>query len=81
MLMAHMLVLLLLSAPAPETCVTLRSAYDNLLVSSFTVERTMTVHMNGKLKAREVSRLDYSDRQLVTEQLELDLRDRHIGHA
>ncbi len=78
MLMAHMLVLLLLSAPAPEMCVTLRTAYDNLLASSFTVERTMTVNMNGKLKAREVSRLDYSNRQLVTEQLELDLHDKNM---
>jgi hypothetical protein len=78
LLMAHMLTLLLLAAPTAEKCVTLQSAYEKLLSSSFTVERRMTVNMNGKLKAREVARLDYADRQLVTEQLELDLRDKNL---
>ncbi len=76
--MAYMLTLVFLAAPTAEKCVTLRSAYENLLGSSFTVERSMTVIMNGKLKAREVTRLDYADRQLVTEQLELDLRDKNM---
>ena len=77
-LMVKMLALMLIAPPTPETCVTLQAAYDNLLGSSFTVERTMTVNMNGKLKAREVSRLEYADRQLVTEQIELDLRDKNM---
>lgn len=77
-LMAHMLLLLLHSAPTPEKCVTLQSAYQSLLRSDFTVERRMSVTMNGKLKAREVTRLDYADGQLVPERLELDLRDKNL---
>ena len=76
--MAHILTLLLFPAPTAEKCVTLQSAYEKLLRSSFTVERHMTINMNGKLKVREVSRLDYTDGQLVTERLELDLRDKNL---
>ena len=60
---APLLLLLLLLNPASDTCVKLRSAHDNLLRASFTVQRHLTVTMNGEVKMRETSRLDY---QMVT---------------
>jgi hypothetical protein len=76
--MVHLFTLLLLPVPTPEKCVALQSAYEKLLASSFTVERRLTVNMDGKLKVREVSRLEYTDGRLVIERLELDLRDKNM---
>ena len=47
-----------------------REAHDRFLQSSFEVERTFRMSVNGNLKKREVARLRYSEGELETVVLE-----------
>lgn len=71
---SRILVLLLLwpilVALTPEECATIGRAHERLLESSFEVERTFSMSVNGNLKKREVARLTYSAGELATEVVE-----------
>ena len=75
---APLLMLLLLLTPSSQKCVALQSAYENLIAGSFTVERRLTVIMNGKVKLRELARLTSSGRKLTIERLEVERLDKKL---
>lgn len=71
---ARMLVIVLLwpalVAMTPDECATVQRAHERLLNSSFEVERTFRMSINGNLKKREVTLLTYSAGELETEVIE-----------
>ena len=69
---------LMLAAPGSEECSTIQAAHQALLESSFTAERHFTLVMNGELKARQKSRVTYSDGQLATETLSQELLRKNL---
>ena len=71
------LVMAFLSGPAlaaltTEDCSTVRKAHEELLASSFEVERTFQLSVNGHLKIREVALLTFSGGTLETEVIEYE---------
>lgn len=67
-----------LMAPGAEECSSVEAAHRALLKSSFSAERSFSLMLNGELKAREVSRVTYSDGELAKEIIEHELLDDNL---
>ena len=57
----------MLAATPAQGCPALQSAYQGLLRSSFTMERDLTVRVDGEETARQIARISYADGKVTRE--------------
>jgi hypothetical protein len=69
------LLALLFAASPPTDCAPLQTAYQKLIGSTFTMERHLTIIVDGEKKLQETARIDYVNRKITRTVLNQDFTD------